>query len=152
MPRPAASRYYPAVTSPAPRSPFSSMSWEPRFVVEHYEDEPLRHAVELWRLSNPGWHPDALIRYVSREPTCLQIAHPDDHGGPEWTTLDTPVVAADVPGLVRAWLKTAAYPKEPWFDGGEARGYCVYWAYFRSEEGGDYRSLVVLPKWFEIHK
>lgn len=136
------------------RSPFSSPSWEPRFVVEHHDDEPLRHAVELWRLCNTWFPPGALIRYVAREPTRLQIAHPDSSRpwDAPWTTLDQPIVAAEVPALVHQWLKTATYPEQPWFEGGEARGYCVYWAYYDSEDEAAYRPLVVLPKWFEIHK
>jgi len=135
-------------------SPLVSPSWEPRFVVEHHDAEPLRHAVELWRLCNTWFPPGAPIRYVAREPTRLQIAHPDSSHlpAPPWTTLESPIVAADVPALVHAWLQTAAYPEAPWFDGGEARGYCVYWAYFGSDDPAAYRSLVVLPKWFEIHK
>ena len=136
-----------------PRSPFSSSSWEPRFVIEHYRDEPLRHAVELWRLCNFGFYPDEIIRHVACEPTRLQIAHPGSSAMSEpWVALDPPIAAADVPALIRSWLDTATYPKQPSFDGDEGRGYCVYWAYWLSEEWGAYRSLVVIPKWIEIHK
>jgi hypothetical protein len=142
------------VTDHPSRSPYSSHSWEPRFVVEHHAAEPLRHAVELWRLCNSWFLPSAQIHYVAREPTRLQIAHPDSsrHMSAPWSALEQPIVAADVPALVLAWLETATYPEEPWFDGGEARGYCVYWAYYGSDDAAAYRSLVVLPKWFEIHK
>ena len=142
------------MTKTPSRSPFASHSWEPRFVIEHYDADSVRHAVELWRLCNTWFPPTAQIRYVAREPTRLQIAHPDAsrpfHA--PWTALEQPITAADVPPLVHAWLKTATYPEAPWFDGGEARGYCVYWAYYGSEDEAAYRSLVVLPKWFEIHK
>jgi hypothetical protein len=142
-------------TGVAPRSPFASSSWEPRFVVEHYDDESLGHAVELWRRCSLHFPAGAPIRYVAREPTCLQVAHPGSSfpvPRAPWEELEQPVVVADVPALVRAWLETATYPDAPSFDGAEAKGYCVYWAYFLSEEAGRYRSLVVLPKWFEIHK
>jgi hypothetical protein len=146
-----------SATGHAPRSPFASSSWEPRFVIEHFDNASLGHAVELWRrcseleLSFPA---DASIRYVAREPACLRVAHPHAHASTRapWTALERPIVAADVPALVRTWLETATYPEEPWFDGGEARGYCVYWSYFGSEDGDDGRALVVIPKWFEIHK
>lgn len=138
-----------------PRSPFASESWEPRFVVEHYDVGALAHAVELWRVCNFAFGAAARIRYVAREPTWMQVAHPDAHlplVRPPWVELEQPVVAADVAGLVQRWLDTATYPEQPWFDGVEAKGYCAYWAYFGSRDFGSYRSLVVIPKWFEIHK
>jgi len=137
-----------------PQSPFSTSSWEPRFVVEHYDDESLHHAVELWRTcSTPEFRfpADALIRLIKREPTCLRLGHPQASSS-HWDSLSAPIGAASVPSLVRDWLETATYPARPWFDGAEAKGYSVFWTYFGSTRGAFSGSLVVLPKWFEIPK
>ena len=138
----------------APQSPFSTSSWEPRFVVEHYDDQSLHHAVELWRsCSSPEFRfpADALIRSIKCEPTWLRLGHPRDSSS-AWDALPAPVVAASVPSLVRDWLETATYPATPSFDGAAAKGYSVFGTYFGSPRGSFGGSLVVLPKWFEIHK
>ncbi|HEY1814369.1 MAG TPA: hypothetical protein VGG74_18585 [Kofleriaceae bacterium] len=59
---------------------------------------------------------------------------------------------ADIPRALMSWLQTATYPEQPNCDGDEARGFTVFGGYFGSEETESYGSLVVLPKWIEIHK
>lgn len=140
-------------------SPFRSESWEPRFVVEHYRNEALSLGIALWRSSaaiefGATTHP---VRFVAQSESVLRIAYPasdrEHHHG--WKRLDTPLPLDQLDTWIVDWLKTATYPDTPWFDGGEARGFCMFWAHFGCEENAPFHThgeLVVLPKWFEIHK
>lgn len=144
----------------APRPPITSASWEPRFAIEHYVGDALRNAIELWWLSDLGvrFVPDDPIRHVARSDSWLCIGHPakrDPFPRELWEALPEPVEQRDLPAWIAAWLRTdAKYPERPWFDGGEARGFSVFWGHYGCEEIEDhgYGALVVLPKWFEIHK
>lgn len=140
------------------RTPFASHSWEPRFAVEHHEEAALAPAIALWRLGNYSrpWDFDDGIRSVARLPTAIFIGHPrwDSSVRPPYVTLDAPIAIDDLPRAIMTWLADVTYPTEPNFDGGEGRGFTVYWVYAACKEadsaaGG---SLVVLPKWIEIHK
>jgi hypothetical protein len=137
----------------APHSPFASQSWEPRFVVEHYNEAALHSAIELWASM---WHIgfatlDSTVRHVTMRPDCLLVEHPNarDHAG---EPLPEPVALRELTPWIMAWLHTATYPDQPWFDGGEQKGFCVFWAHYQCAESGAYGSLVVIPKWFELHK
>lgn len=142
-----------------PRSPFASASWEPRFVVEHYEPAAMADAMGLWLLCAGEHRLDHAprIRHVFRGDAVLYVAHPSSDPGHwplEWATLPEPLGLAALRRYALDWLKEARYPDMPSFDGGEAAGFCVFWAHYRCEEvpSGVYGPLVVLPKWFEIHK
>jgi hypothetical protein len=142
----------------APRSPFASPSWEPRFVVEHYHPEAMAAAIRLWLLC-ASWlpAPDPRVSYVARQDTVLHVAHPADRhrsSSLEWSALPEPLDLAGLVPVVLDWLRQALYPPKPWFDGGERAGFCVFWGHYGCEEVAPavQGSLVVLPKWFEIHK
>jgi len=130
-----------------PRSPFGSHSWEPRFVIEHYWEGALSAAIELWSMTEFGYPPPLV--FATRRPDHMIIARDrykarDDE--PE------PLAISDIPRAIRTWLQTATYPEQPNFDGDEARGFTVFGAHWQCEESDAYGSLVVLPKWLEIHK
>lgn len=142
-----------------PRPPITSHSWEPRFAIEHYDPAALRNAVELWWLCDLGMRfvPDDPVTHVARGPNWLLVGHPRDRDPfPRdfWERLAQPVDQPDLPKWIDAWLETATYPDKPWFDGGEAKGFSVYWGHYDCTEVHHvaYGALVVLPKWFEIHK
>lgn len=44
------------------------------------------------------------------------------------------------------------YPEQPWFDGGEARGFQMYHVPWLQEPRESYGCTLILPKWFEVHK
>ena len=137
------------------RSPFASASWEPRFVVEHYTQAALQSAVTLWSECRTGLKsPDGLVRYATRHSDHLLVEHPDAWHPGQLQALPEPIPIASLAGWITTWwLATAKYPEEPWFDGGEARGFCAFWAHYACQEiKGSSGALVVLPKWFEFHK
>jgi hypothetical protein len=55
--------------------------------------------------------------------------------------------------FLHAWLdREAVYPPKPWFDGGEARGFQMFDVPYRAHPHELCGTLVIEPKWFEIHK
>jgi hypothetical protein len=51
------------------------------------------------------------------------------------------------------WLRNVAeYPPQPWFDGGEARGFQMFDVPYKAHPQQFYGALIVEPKWFEVHK
>lgn len=145
---------------PPPRSPFASTSFEPRFVVSHGDERALGPAIELWLLSAAVEHgapAERAVRHVMRRDDHLCIAYPRTTSVERWRgweTLDPPVALADLPRWIAAWLRTANYPKQPWFDGGERKGFTVFWAHYGCEEAPhvDGGALIVMTEWLEIHK
>lgn len=139
-----------------PRSPFAAESFEPRFVVNHHAELALRAAVDLWFMSCNWYSPSAPeLRYVQRRADHLLLAWSGwgrgDAPAP-WEKLPQPLAKDAIAPWVMAWLDGATYPEQPWFDGGERRGFSAYCVHFRSKESIAYGSLVVLPTWFEVHK
>ena len=134
---------------------FASHSWEPRFVVEHYDFKVLQAAIELWTTYSHDGRGD--IRRVARYDNCLLIGHPGrnhgDHREP-WETLVEPIAIASLALWIRTWLDTATYPKMPWFDGDEGAGFTIFGNYYQCVElpRGHDSALIVVPKWIEIHK
>lgn len=143
------------------RSPFASHSWEPRFVIEHYRESALRAALELWRNcgGDSGWSMQGVVTQVSRSPEAFVIARPGAQFVSKFSPLSEPLELQALPAWIGSWLHgpfdepgEALLPPEPSFDGHGARRFCVFWSHFRCEEADAYGSLVVLPKWIEIHK
>ncbi len=146
-----------------PASPFSTDSFEPRFAIESFDFDALALALRLHVQSNmvTGWsHQPGASVFMGYPMGRARLAVAAQlHGFPskphklravepvfEFLTLDAAAEA------VTRWLnETAEYPKQPWFDGGEARGFRVYHVPY-GQPFDPYGHMVVEPKWFEIHK
>lgn len=141
---------------PPPRSPFASESWEPRFVVEHFDDRALRAAIDLWMFSSYGRQRAPGLTHVACRGDYLLVAHPDLGPGRQdpWEVLEPPIEIDALAAWIRTWLTTATYPKRPNFDGDEGQGFCVFWCHYQCAELArrSMGPLVVMPKWIEIHK
>lgn len=96
------------------------------------------------------------IRYISRRHDILLAAHPASNSSPQagWEDLRQPLQPEALAEVIVAWLDTAEYPAEPWFDGSAANGFSMFWGYYGHEglPPGGHGALIVVPKWFEIHK
>lgn len=137
------------------KSLFATHSWEPRFVVEHYDTKVLQAAIDLWTTYSYNGRGD--IKRVARYDNCLLIGHPgrdDDNPGEPWETLGEPIAIASLAEWIRTWLDTATYPKMPSFDGCEGAGFTIFGNYYRCVEvpRGHDSAVIVVPKWIEIHK
>jgi hypothetical protein len=132
-----------------PRSPFALESWEPRFVVENFRADALRCAIELWTISELRAHPP--FTHVMRHADHLLVACSRDRDNGAWEPLPQPLAIDELASWILAWLKTATYPAMPNLDD-EAPGFTVFWAHYQCVESGNYGSLVVIPKWIELHK
>ena len=134
------------------RSPFRFDSYEPRFVIEHYDPRLLAHAIALWVSCDYHGGP---VTHAARSPTTLLLTR-GDHPGPfhPWEKLPRPLAMDEVAPYIASWLKTATVEEpEPNFDGSEAKGYSAFWGYWRGEElEHGYGCFIVQTKWFEIHK
>ena len=106
------------------------------------------HTSWAWREGELVFHgfrvrPDsvAVAAVLARFPHPLRDATP-------WFSRLTLEAAADA---LAEWLAhEAVYPKQPWFDGGEARGFQAWHVPYL--EPGPYGYVVVEPKWFVVHK
>jgi hypothetical protein len=144
-----------------PSSPFAAPSWEPRFALDGLTAEPglLVMALGLYVST-------ARRRYVSLD---TDETYRGDELGP--SRLAVAVISrffpyplrdgdllfedASLPAAAQAmahWLQgQATYPPQPWFDGGEERGFQA-WHVPYGDHSGPMGYLIVEPKWFEVHK
>lgn len=139
---------------------FARPSWERRFALDLQDVSPATMATALrlhvqcshvqwaWQEGAAVFHgfrvrPDsvAVAAVMVGFPHALREASP-------WFAGVTLEAAAEA---LSGWLaREAVYPKRPWFDGGEGRGFQAWHVPYL--EPGLYGYMVVEPKWFEVHK
>lgn len=139
-------------------TPFAVPSWERRFAIDW-------NTTDVSALVT-GLHLALTMRSVPLNSTSLNIYRLHQRRSelgvagttnrfqilgikPEATQLSVQEAAENL----HAWLHLEAlYPPKPWFEGGEARGFQMFDVPFRAHPRELYGTLVVEPKWFEIHK
>lgn len=144
-------------------SVFASLSWEPRFAVDGTTDALIQEALQLHAaLRHKELAPERVwFDGVVASPSRIIVrARRADHSlaDPPWELRNATwrfVGLALGPAVadVARWLDSEAlFPPSPWFDGGEARGFQAWQVAHGMAGVGPVNTLVLEPKWFEIHK
>lgn len=141
-------------------SPFAVSSSEPRFALDGKKPDPglLALALSMHLYARDRGH------LVGAQPTFrghlldsarLAVAVIDPSFAPALPAgvllFDAAPAQAAAEAVARWLVDRAAYPAQPWFDGGESRGFQAWHVPF-GDASGPYGCLVVEPKWFEVHK
>jgi hypothetical protein len=157
------------------KSPLSRKSFEPRFAIESYEYRALELGIELYVLTTGfpmtfieydagNWNPDSwksrmdAVRFTRYSDATSALLLGPAGTGPGNDGLDPIEIEGGAsPEIVAAfswkWLRQVAkYPKRPWFEGDEQPGFAMFNVPWLQPPSEQYGRLVIVPKWFEIHK
>jgi len=146
-------------TPPHEHPPFAQPSHEPRFALEFPSVSPAAIALglEAIGLMTPAALAPPLFRgYADEEgQDWLAVALGNSyHPYPLKEPADFEDFSSEqtTEHIVRWLTETAAYPEQPWFDGGEGRGFQMWQVAWEQEPRRFYGYTLIRPKWFEIHK
>jgi hypothetical protein len=135
-------------------SPFREASTEPRFAFDFSfcTVEAISLSLDLLRYCRYAG-PESRFHAVGGESGWLAVS---TTASPSRLTLGVPYFS-DLPQEEAArrvldWLEETEYPPQPWFEGGESRGFAISHVPWEAEPAVLYGYTVVQPKWFEVHK
>jgi hypothetical protein len=145
-----------AMDLPAHFNPFSTLSAEPRFAFEfsYCTLDAISLGLTLCQYCQYAGK-SAKFSAVDGKAGWLAVRVTNGHGLPRLAP--TPEFFTDLTNKAAArrilsWLKKSPYPPQPWFEGGESRGFRMFHVPWDQEPVSFYGYTVIQPKWFEVHK
>jgi hypothetical protein len=139
---------------PPDLSPFREPSAEPRFAFDfsYCGADALSLGLDLLRYSKYAGS-DCRFHAVGGKSGWLAVS---TGASPSRLALGEPCFSdlsqEEAARRVLEWLDETEYPPQPWFEGGESRGFAMFHVPWEAEPAALYGYSLVLPKWFEVHK
>ncbi len=137
-------------------TPFAWPSWEPRFAIDSRQCGPrvISIGIELFLLNSIAPIQGGFDLHEVDKTRAVLCMHKRSIAEFSSRKAERHVTSVDEAAhCLSQWLQNVAeYPPQPWFDGGEDRGFQMFDVPYKAHPQQFYGALIVEPKWFEVHQ